>query len=359
MLVTKTINHLHFEDLDPHKFESLVRQLIYSFKDWADLEATGGMGSDDGYDIRGWEKVKDVVDVEDDSDDEEIVSKKITKTNLWMVQCKRVAKIGPTEIKNIVDDALKDLKKDQIPFGYMIIASAGFSKKSHDTFREKMKEYGVQEYYLWGKDKLEDLLFMPINDQLLFAYFGISISVKKRKIVSNIKYKIGVKNKLLKLFNGDNRNSHINESVLLIDLNDEKYPYKNEYKDFKSNPKWRKYIVCELYPNGIAIKMNEHYGYYDKVNKLFDFYKPIDLLNRESEMYDEEKREKEFKLRPKILDIWNFLPTENKGRLTRYGFIKYENIIVIDPEGDSLFPMPHLFVEFKDKKGPFDGLICE
>ena len=39
--VTKTINPLHFEDLDPHRFEDLVRQHIYDFKNWRSLEPTG------------------------------------------------------------------------------------------------------------------------------------------------------------------------------------------------------------------------------------------------------------------------------------------------------------------------------
>ena len=254
-----------------------------------------------------------------------------------MIQCKRESRIGPAKIKTIVDDALRGLAIDKIPFGYMIVASSGFSKKSHDAFREKMKDYGVQEYYLWDKYKLEDLLFMPINDQLLFAYFGISISVKKRKITNNIKYKIGVKNKLSKLFNGNNQNRQIHKQTLLIDLNDEKYPYNQKYKDFESNPRWREYTACELHPRGIIVKMSEHYGYYDKTKKYLDFYKPIDLLHRESEMYDQHKREKESKLSTKVLDIWDFLPIENKGRFTKYGFVSYENIAIVDPEGDSVF----------------------
>ena len=37
---SKTINPLHFEDLEPHRFEDLVRQLIYDFKNWQSIEAT-------------------------------------------------------------------------------------------------------------------------------------------------------------------------------------------------------------------------------------------------------------------------------------------------------------------------------
>ena len=52
---TKTLNPLPFQDLEPHRFEDLVRQLAYDFKNWRSLEPTGRLGADDGYDARGFE----------------------------------------------------------------------------------------------------------------------------------------------------------------------------------------------------------------------------------------------------------------------------------------------------------------
>ena len=49
MPVTRTLNPLPFTDLEPKRFEDLVRQLIYDFRPWNRLEATGRAGSDDGY----------------------------------------------------------------------------------------------------------------------------------------------------------------------------------------------------------------------------------------------------------------------------------------------------------------------
>lgn len=40
-MTTKTLNPIHFEDLEPHRFEDLIRQLLYDFKNWKSLEATG------------------------------------------------------------------------------------------------------------------------------------------------------------------------------------------------------------------------------------------------------------------------------------------------------------------------------
>jgi hypothetical protein len=52
---TRTMGALHFEDLEPHRFEDLIRQLAYDFRSWRQLEATGRAGGDDGFDVRGFE----------------------------------------------------------------------------------------------------------------------------------------------------------------------------------------------------------------------------------------------------------------------------------------------------------------
>jgi hypothetical protein len=44
--IARTYAPIHFDDLDPHRFEDLVRELIYDFKEWQAIEATGRAGSD-------------------------------------------------------------------------------------------------------------------------------------------------------------------------------------------------------------------------------------------------------------------------------------------------------------------------
>ena len=54
---TRTHNPIHFEDLEPKRFEDLVRELIYDSKDWKTIEATDRGGDDEGFDIRAYERV--------------------------------------------------------------------------------------------------------------------------------------------------------------------------------------------------------------------------------------------------------------------------------------------------------------
>jgi hypothetical protein len=65
---TKTFGQLHFEDLDPHRFEDLIRELTYDYKDWQSIEATGRSGADAGWDIRAYEKSSSPAQVEPDDE---------------------------------------------------------------------------------------------------------------------------------------------------------------------------------------------------------------------------------------------------------------------------------------------------
>jgi hypothetical protein len=170
---TRTFAPLQFEALEPHRFEDLVRDLMYDYRDWQTIEATGRSGSDDGYDIRAFEKRFDSLLNHDlDSDRDEPVT---VEGNRWMIQCKREKELGPTRIKAIISDAVQ---ASDPPYGYVLAAPANFSKKAYDAFRAALSERGVQEFHLFGRAELEDMLYMPKNDRILFAFFGISLASK-------------------------------------------------------------------------------------------------------------------------------------------------------------------------------------
>jgi len=80
--ITRTFGPIHFEDLDPHRFEDLVRELIYDYKDWQSIEAVGRGGADDGYDIRAFEKNSSDVPEENDDESSEVATKQVSAGNL-------------------------------------------------------------------------------------------------------------------------------------------------------------------------------------------------------------------------------------------------------------------------------------
>ena len=106
--VTKTLGPLHFEDLEPHRFEDLVRQLAHGFRRWRVLEATGRLGNDEGVDIRGVEVVAEDSDVSAEEDTEEATdSAPVPVEREWIFQCKRAKEIEPKDAENDVPPGSK------------------------------------------------------------------------------------------------------------------------------------------------------------------------------------------------------------------------------------------------------------
>lgn len=112
---SRTYNPLHFEDLEPKRFEDLVRQLAYDFRNWSDIEATGRSGNDGGFDVRAWEKLQATDEDEDEN-----------KTDRpWLIQCKREKSIGPTKAEQYAKDVVKE-NKDL--YGVLLVVSCDLSK---------------------------------------------------------------------------------------------------------------------------------------------------------------------------------------------------------------------------------------
>lgn len=343
--ITRTYGPIHFEDLDPHRFEDLVRELIYDYKDWQTIEATGRSGKDGGFDVRAYEKLN-INSSSIENDDEDLGAKEPMEGNLWMIQGKREKAIGPKRIKEI----LADVNSKNPPYGYILAASANFSKDSYDIFRDELRKKGVMEFYLWGRAELEDMLHLPKNDRILFTFFGISLVSKRRSRATEIRQVISNKNKLYKIF-GEGRDFY--KSVLVRDSKDVKYPYQMEYKDFKERPRWREFKVVEYHPLGIIVSLRKHFAYIDIEKKEYDFIEATNLVFYESD--SDEKRAEQQKVRDKIENYWEYLPRRNQATFIRNGLIRYDEMLVIDDKGDMWHRFPHIFVDFDFENGPIAG----
>ena len=215
--VTKTVNPLHLEDLEPHRFEDLVRQLLYDFRRWRRLEATGRSGADDGFDARGWEIVasedsEPVTPALNDAAEDDSLPSSPAEDRLWLIQCKRERKIGPSHIAQYVADIPEDEAKNL--HGTLFAAACDFSKKARDAFREACAARGIEEWHLWGKAEIEDRLFQPANDHLLFAYFGFSLRIRKRSLKTQLTSRLAIKRRVAKLLGNY-------EPVLIRDATDD------------------------------------------------------------------------------------------------------------------------------------------
>ncbi|TWO66012.1 restriction endonuclease [Caenimonas sedimenti] len=346
--VTRTFGPIHFEDLDPHRFEDLIRELIYDYKEWQSIEATGRGGSDDGFDIRAYEKVRlESSDVEDDSDTETKIAHPM-EGNLWMIQGKREKQIGPTRMKAI----LAEVSSEKPPYGYILAASASFSKKTYDVFREELRKRGVMEFYLWGSAELEDMLHLPKNDRVLFTFFGVSLVTRRRSRVAELRSSVGAKNKLLRMW-GEGHQLH--QSLLIRDTADLHYPDREAYSDFKTRPRWKEYIAFGHHPLGLRIHVRDHYAFVDLERKEWDFTPALDLLGRQGGRDTEAEDGNEDGQRESVEGFWKFLPQAKQARFVVDGLLRYDAMTLIDEKGDVAHGMPHIYAEFIGKAGPFAG----
>ncbi len=236
MANTRTIGPLHFEDLEPKRFEDLVRQLAYEFKLWRRLEATGRSGSDSGFDVRGYEITAKEPQPSTPSDEDESADERSTvdegvNDRLWLIQCKRERAIGPKALLKYLDDTVLD--KNEKLHGLVFTAACDFSKKARDDFATKCRAMGVEEWHLWGKAELEDRLFRPENDHLLFAYFGISLTVRRRSQRADLRARLAMKRKAHRILN-----AHSHTSILLRSPEAAGYPFLDDLVNFRKNPLW-------------------------------------------------------------------------------------------------------------------------
>lgn len=78
---------------------------------------------------------------------------------------------------------------------------------------------GLQEWRLWGKAEIEDRLYRPENDGLLVAYFGVSLTIRRRSQRADLRAKLAMKRKANRLLRPKE-----NESVLLRSPDALEYP---------------------------------------------------------------------------------------------------------------------------------------
>ena len=269
-----------------------------------------------------------------------------------MIQCKREKELGPTRVRKIIEDAV-DSKNP--PYGYILAAPANFSKKAYDEFRTTLVNRGVQEFHLFGRAELEDMLYMPKNDRILFAFFGVSLSSKKRTRVSDIRTTVNNKNKLYSVLEAAD-DGLASAHVLIRDINDKHYPDETKYPDFDEKPRWKEYIASQFYAEGVRFNSREYFGYINHETKEWDYCPAVDLLYRESDHQnvEREEREKTNSLREKAQSFWEHLPRSLQGKYVVDGFVSYANFSFIDKRGDPAYKFPHLYIDFGNK-GPFDS----
>lgn len=343
--VSRTLNPLHFEDLEPRRFEDLVRQLAYDFRPWRKLEPTGRSGSDDGFDARGWEVVGDQ---EDDAQAARADEVRPTSTDrIWLIQCKRERAIGPTKLTKYLDDVPASERPNI--YGIIFAAACDFSKSARDGFISKCRDFGFSECHLWGKGELEDMLFQPKNDHLLFAYFGFSLAIRRRSIRTELRSRLAMKRKAYRVFK-----DVVQMPVLVRDPRATEYPYSEIPAAKNQKALWRMFTLEKLTHKGIQFAGRKCFAFVGDDGVSWD----MALAHNRERLFEHDdpwsdSEDDYLAADAELQQIWNNFPERNRAWLKTTLILSYESIFDIDEDGDDIVEGPHIYATFEDDIGPF------
>lgn len=347
---TRTLNPLPFGDLEPHRFEDLVRQLAYDLRRWKALEATGRSGSDRGADIRAVELVP-IDDPQEEDDGEESAQSFAERS--WIFQCKREKSLPPKAVRNAVEESIP--AGAAVPHGFVLAAACDVSTAARDAFREEMVARGVQEFFIWAKSELEDLLFQPKNDRLLFAYFGIALQPRRRGLVTSLRSEIAKKKQLQALIAEEEGRG--GKLVLLRDPTDERYPHTPG----KGEPPGR-WLLCRALslkrPGNLIVMRHEYLAATTPDGRKWDAILDFDVMlhGAEGELRAANAWGRDDQDAPdrSAFEFWHeYIEESQRAYLKEARMVPLERILALDVMGDGFFPVPQILVEFASETGPF------
>jgi hypothetical protein len=349
---TRTINPLHFEDLEPHRFEDLVRQLTYGFRRWVVLEPLGRTGADEGIDIRGIELVggQQIVDDSDQRLDEDVEDVE-GEERVWFLQCKREKSFGPAKAKSVAETALGGAI--DVPYGFILAAPCELSKRTRDTLATELRERGVRQVVAWGKADLEDLLFRPENDHLLFAYFGLSLRVRQRKRTTELRGRLAKKRQIYRAVGGLDHQGWT--PVLVRDPDESAYPFIERVAAFDpDDPPWLWTAFRDhSNPDTLPLIVRRHHAWVSKDKKRYDFIDTCSHVVPHRHGFEKVPPRDE-----QMCDrLWRFfhneIPEAERAWLEVVGWIPYDDILIVDDLGDAYNEAPHVLVERAHRFGFF------
>jgi hypothetical protein len=291
------------------------------------LEATGRSGSDAGFDARGSEiiaQVETAIELSDGNDDAMVSS--TIEDRVWLVQCKREKSITPKKLTGYLENITED---ERGLYGIIFAAACDFSKTAQDVFRTKVAALGFAEAYLWGKGEIEDMLFQPKNDHLLFAYFGVSLQLRRRSLKTQVRSRLATKRKALRCLQRD-------LPVLIRDATDDRYPYLDpgKKKPRVERGRWHVMTYKGAFFDGIHFVSHRHFAYLVEDGEEWDY---AECMN-DGPVHDNPWRQtadhEDHEARSVAMDAWNALPEATRAWYKVLAVLPYDNILDIDENGD-------------------------
>lgn len=319
---TRTINRLHFSDLDPIRFEDLCLQLVSRAAEWSELNHFGRKGSDSGIDIMA-------------------IKEEAGKIVRCAVQCKRYASIKQSDLKKIVDDLCSNLP---LPDKILTIISCDLTKANYDFYKKYASSKGILDAEIWPASTLENKLYRD-NKDLLFVYFGVKLENDAKSNAAKIKHSLRMEKRVLKelidhKFLKENRDQRkllfqpwlkfVTQTVYIRSIDDTSYP---SVEDGTGISPWFRTMFYDTYHNGIEVWLDAAMG----TSVLLDKFGKWELVK---DYHDNRKTDSRYKV----------------VYVKAIGQIPYSSIVDFKVGGDEYSSEPHIFCSFNFANGPCEKI---
>jgi hypothetical protein len=267
------------------------------------------------------------------------------------------------EMRKYVQEAVG---KGVAPQGLILAAACDVSTATLDAFHDECAKLGVVERQLWMKAHVEDMLFRPENDGLLFAYFGISLVAKRRSRLQDLRHEVAIKRRLVRLLKVEDMEHRINvEEMLVRDIEDSHYPRHDEVADFDKLdcPPWHVVVPRAFHHKGLIVTRWRYPGWAREDgtwDMLEDHRRPAsNFMGRSyrsnlAQAFGYEDREWG-NHDPEIMER---VPKDERTEFSEAWILPLSSILMIDDFGEQAYAGPHLFCVFKDREfGPYYARI--
>ncbi|ERI11819.1 hypothetical protein [Aneurinibacillus aneurinilyticus] len=221
----------------------------------------------------------------------------------------------------------------------VLAVSCAVRKENIESFKEYAAAKGIGHASIWTNTVIEAKLYAEYHD-LLFSYFGISLSSERRNRIATVRRNISLKEKMKKDFlkKGEEIQEDVWERI--------KYPYKK----FKSSEILIRSVDDTFYPENIPDELGNYPWY--KVEAYDFYYNGIRVITGIRELVIDEEGN------------WDFIKNYNEKISERYfrvnaleiGNIPFSNIIEYDINGDEFYIYPHLFCDFSNQGHPYESI---
>lgn len=317
------------DELEPQRFEDLVRHLAYGFRRWRSLE--GERADLTGVELAGASR--------DDDLEATVVERR------WRIHGKRIKSLTAKAIKKTVQDLVADAP--EAPHGLLVAVSATASRDVLAAFHEEAKRLGVREAHLWTRAAIEEALHRPENDLILFTYFGVSLHPRRRDRVRAVARAVEVKRLLLAALGAAETSDLKNHPLLVRSVVDETYPAPPPGEGATRAWHFARAFAMTHDELGVEIRdwagVRRRDGTWDRDDATGDWAEaPTEGVREDRRVAVRERR---------LLEA--LVPAEERARVVAIGWIPLARIAVIDPIGLPGAGTPHIHCDFGIDLGPY------